>query len=120
MLELTSIAVTSSSGMFSRGEVGDRLRPVVFEDPEIALTQAAHEASAVSHHGGDLHDVDIHFLRILESLRSDGVDEPFAGSQQRDRPDLMFDETLARVPVALEGRLRDDADLVAVGEERDL
>ncbi len=107
--------------MFSRDEVGDRLRPVVFEDPEIALTAGrATKRPPVSHHGGDLHHVDIHSLRILESLRSDGVDEPFAGSQQRDRPDLMFDKTLARIPVALEGRLRDDADLVAVGEERDL
>ena len=84
MLSLTSIATTISSGEPSDGEVADRLRHAVFEQLERGLLQAGDESPVIGDDRGDLHDVDRHFLDLIEALGARAGDDAAAADQVGD------------------------------------
>ena len=104
-----------------RGEVADGLRHAVFEQPERRLFEARHEAAAVGDDGGDLHDLDVHFLDLIEAFGARAGDDAAAADQVSDHAEDVRPHFSAGIPRALGfERIEHVADLLAVGEEQDL
>ena len=121
MLSLTSIATTISSG-----DPSDEKCPIVCGTPSssslnCALLQAGHESPAVGDDRGDLHDVDRHFLDLIEALRARAGDDAAAADQVADDAQHVRPHFGAGVPFAFRrDRIEHVADLLAVGKEQDL
>ena len=123
MLELTSIAATSSSGMFSAAKFVIACGVPSSKILKSACFSPAHEpAVAVGDDGGDLDDVDVDRFGDTRAPRVRTLcDEPPAVLQRHRHARMWCSVT--RSPAShshSNGGLRQRADLTAVGEEQDL